>query len=133
MVALNDRTVHNTLGRYFTMLTNTGYASIRDTRRVIAQMFLNEWANSEMSFFMTDRDYNSIAMAYRNITGDCLIPYENYCNRKLRVGISGTQIGSPMLMGVTTLERVRHTESDGVRIAESNPVRLVEGATTLGD
>lgn len=133
MVALNDKVVHNSLSRYFKMLTNTGFASIRNTRRIIVEMFLNEWLNSDMSFFLTDKDYNKIASAYRVISGDCLIPYANYCNRKLRVGISGTRVGSPMLMGTSVYERVRHTESDSVRFAESNPVRLVEGATTLGE
>lgn len=133
MVALNDKAVYGTVNRYFKILKNTGFVSVKNTRRVLVEMFLNEWLNSDMSFYLTEKDYNSIAFAFRNITGDCLIPYGNYCNRRLRVGISGTQIGSPMLMGASTYERLRHTESDNVRYAESNPVRLAEGLTTLGD
>ena len=133
MIVLNDKVVHNSLGRYFSVLANTGYVSVRNTRRILVEMFLNEWLNSDISYFLTDRDYNEIAFAYRTIVDDCLIPYANYCNRKLRVGISGTRIGSPMLMGTSIYERVRYTESDVTRFAESNPVRLVEGATTLGE
>ena len=133
MIVLNAKKVHNTLTNYFAMLRNTGFASKAATRRVLAQILLNEWMNSDMSYFMEEKDYNIIAHAVRNITGDCLIPYTNYCTQKAKVGIATTQIGSPMLMGTSTLEIIRYTQSDNVRFAESNPVRLVEGEVTLGD
>ena len=127
MAILNTSKVREVLKRYFGTLTSTGYVSNGSTRRILAYMFLNEMLNSELSFYLTEKDYNYIARVVRMVAGDCLIPYDNYCNNKLRQGLYGAHIGSPMLFDTAIYSRMRHTEEDVRRHAESTEVRMAQG------
>lgn len=129
MAAIDAHKVESSIQRYFAMLRNTGYVSITDTRRLLIYMFLHEWLNSEIGFFVTGRDYKRIGDIVRSISGDCLIPYTSYC----RNGFASTKLGSPMLMGTSVFNRLRNTQSEDRRHAEDNPYRLVEGQMTLND
>ena len=127
MVVLSTKRVHETLMRYFATLTQVGYVSDSASRRILVMMFLNEMINSDMSFFVDDKDYNILARAVRIITGDCLMPYGNYCDNKLRLGLYGAHVGSPMLLDTAINVNVRHTQQDDARYAETSETRMTAG------
>ena len=127
MVVLSTKSVHETLLRYFSSVTDMGYVSKASVKRIFAMMFFNELINSDMSFFMDDKDYDQIARAVRMITGDCLIPYTHYCNNKLRLGLNSAIVGSPMLFDTDVYLRERHSQEDIRRFAETTEERMAQG------
>ena len=127
MNVMDSKRVQSSLMRYFKTLSSTGFASSVDVKRLLMVMFENEMLNSELSFFLSEKDYNIISRAIRKIVGDCLIPYDTYCNNKLRQGLYGEHIGSPMLMDTSLYSTMRHTEDDVRRHAETTEVRMAQG------
>lgn len=129
MIALNEKKALDSLVRYYDTLKSTGHISKASTRRVLANTFLAEWLNEDMSYFISSEDYNIIAKAIRKISGDCLIPYEKYCAER-------THIGSPLLQGTSILTMFRLAagviptgdKNHDRRYAEASNVRLIENS-----
>lgn len=67
--------VFESLQRYFSTLTHTGYKSYDEVYRLIIYTFIEELINGPMSEFITDDDYGIIYKSLNCLYGSCTIPY----------------------------------------------------------
>lgn len=87
-----DNITYNTLVRYFTNLSNTGYRKNSDVIKVLLLSSINKLLNNDFRGFITEEDYRKIEKALYCLYGNsCLIPYPDYYNTKnQRVMYSGS-------------------------------------------
>ena len=76
MELAND--VYKSINSYFSILEHTGYKPDNDVYKLIVFAFIEELLDSELSQYITEKDYNSITNALYCIYGTCMIPYPDY-------------------------------------------------------
>lgn len=114
------------LEQYFTILESTGYLSYGLVFKLLMLLMADEWLNSQLNFYITEDDYNTISQFIYCLIGNCLIPYPEY---KKNVGI----VGSPVLMPGNG-NRFRITEQDLIRFLESEArLRITEQSYNITD
>lgn len=70
--------VYNSVNRYFSLLSHTGYKSYNDVYKLLAFTFIEEMLYGPMSEYIDDKDYNDITDALYCLYGTCMIPYPDY-------------------------------------------------------
>lgn len=70
--------VYNSLNRYFSLLSHTGYKSYNEVYKLIVYIFIEELLYGPLSEYIDDKDYNDINDALYCLYGSCMIPYPNY-------------------------------------------------------
>lgn len=103
--------VYSSLMHYFETLKHTGYKSYNDVYSLIVYIFIEELLTGEMSFFITEKDYNAINKALNCLYGTCLIPYPTYLK-----GIDEVRRNMT--------DRFRYTEDTVIRTAQSDALRV---------
>lgn len=103
--------VYNSINRYFSILSHTGYKSYNQVEQLLMAIFIENILYGDMSQFVTEADYNSIMNALYCIYGNsCLIPFPDYKKSVERV--------VPKLINkhrITESGRLRGTESPDLR------------------
>lgn len=81
---------YNSLGRYFSTLSYTGYKSYNKVYSLLIMIFIEELLCGPMSEFITEEDYSTISNGVNCLYGDCMIPYPTY-----KEGLNDKVIGVP--------------------------------------
>ena len=64
--------------RYFSVLSHMGYKPYKDVNKLLVLQFIEELLTGDMSFFITEADYNAINNALYCLYGTCMIPFPDY-------------------------------------------------------
>lgn len=74
-------------GKYFNILSDTGYLKKGMMSRFVIYLFLLDFINHVHRFF-TEEDYNAVDNALRKLfsNGGCLLPYSVFCVDKVTIG-----------------------------------------------
>lgn len=77
-----DDLLYNACLRYFTSLTNSGYVSDMDVKKLLLYVYIQELVNTP-SVSISEADYKHLEGALSAMYGTtCLMPYPNYCTDK---------------------------------------------------
>lgn len=117
-----DKLVESAFNSYFNTLSKLGTSSISKTKNILVLSFLDEILYSDINWFITKDDYESIMQVINNLSGNnCTIPFMSYqtfdsimheYNKKhttIRVNESGSTAGH---------NAIRMTEIDNIRLTE---------------
>ena len=78
-----DSLLYETLYRYFTHLSNTGYEKDKDVKKVLLYTALIYLLNNDFRGLITEEDYKYINNVLYCLFGStCLIPYPDYYSSK---------------------------------------------------
>lgn len=78
-----DDLLYNVCLRYFTSLTNSGYVSDMDVKKLLLYVYIQELVNTT-SIVISEEDYKHLENAlYCIYNTTCLIPYPEYCERPM--------------------------------------------------
>lgn len=72
--------VYNSVNKYFSLLSHTGYKPYTEVNNLLLYCFIEELLTGPMSFFVTEEDYKSIMNTLDCLYGTCMIPYPDYKN-----------------------------------------------------
>lgn len=116
----------DSLEKYFSILESTGYLNYDLVYRLIMLLMAEEWLNSFLNFYITEKSYNLISRFIYCLTGNCLIPYPEFI-KDIAV------VGKPVLMpGNGSYFRI--TEQDVLRFLESEArLRTTEQSYNITD
>lgn len=116
----------DSLEKYFSILESTGYLNYDLVYRLIMLLMAEEWLNSFLNFYITEKSYNVISRFIYCLTGNCLIPYPEFI-KDIAV------VGKPVLMpGNGSYFRI--TEQDVLRFLESEArLRTTEQSYNITD
>lgn len=127
MASIKKRSILDAIKRYYKTLSYIGSISQNECYKILVSLFLNDLVNSDLSFFVTEEDYDKIGRLYRNMLGGCIMPYDQFC-------VERSQIGSPLLhvegMGIT---RITEDNGDYRFVDFSNGNRIIENLTWVQD
>ena len=116
MVQLISKTMASGyLGRYYNMLTATGYVGNKEVQKYLVYLFLIDMVEY-MHAFIDEKDYKTIERALKKVftNGNCLLPYPVFCVRKATLGRTD----------YLTNQAFRITEDDIHRITEDELQRI---------
>lgn len=103
--------VYDSINRYFSVLSHTGYKPYTEVNKLIVYSFIEEFLNGPMSFYITDKDYRDISNVLECIYGSCMIPYTDY-----RQYISNAINVMPDAYRASDINVLRITETSDLRI-----------------
>lgn len=69
---------YNSITKYFSTLTYTGYKSDSEVFKLLVFIFVEELLYGPLSQFVTDKDYKIIKDAINCLYGSCMIPFPDY-------------------------------------------------------
>jgi hypothetical protein len=73
--------VFNSLGNYFTTLSQFGYVNQNEVNKLLIYTFIDEMLDGDLSYYITDDDYRNIEQALNCLYGSgCLFPYPKRLN-----------------------------------------------------
>lgn len=103
--------VYNSLYKYFSMLSHTGYKSYKEVEQLLVFAFIEEFLYSNYYDFITNDDYKLINDSLYCLYGSCMIPYPDY---KKAVN----NVASKLFEGfrITEDEELRNTENSELRV-----------------
>lgn len=107
-----------TLNRYFTTISATGYVKPIVVKRFLAYLFLVDFVE-KIYEFLDESDYNFIRDALLKLfsTGCCLLPYELFC--KNRTFIAESEHSNVFVVRIAEKDSWhRITEGDSYRTTE---------------
>lgn len=108
MELLND--VFNSVDKYFTTLSHTGYISYKRVEELLVYTFIEELLNT-MSEYIDDKDYTIIMNSLECLYGtSCTIPYPVY---------------------IQTVSNIEKSEPDSIRITETDIIRFKDSSTRI--
>lgn len=126
-MTVRKSSILNAIGRYYNTLSHIGSVPKSDCYRILVSLFLLDLINSDLSFFVTEEDYDKIGRLYRSLVGGCILPYDGFCSQR-------GQLGSPLLhaegMGVT---RITEVEGDNRAVEFGDASRIVENSTWINN
>lgn len=103
-----EEKVFNSLDRYYSTLSITGYAKQKDINKLLVFNFIRNFLQEDTGYYITEDDYKSINNALNCIYGStCLIPYPEYKKSISSIGYRMNPV-------------IRYTESNIVRFTEDN-------------
>lgn len=70
--------VFNSVNRYFSALSHTGYKPYSQVYDLLALTFIEELLCGPLSEYINEEDYLSISKALNCLQGSCMIPYPDY-------------------------------------------------------
>lgn len=76
MELLNE--AYNSVNHYFNLLRKMGYRSYNEVNKLLVFIFIQELLDGDMSYYITEEDYNTINSALYCLYGTCSIPYPSY-------------------------------------------------------
>ena len=77
------------LGRYFEMLSKTGYVKAGSVRHLLVRLFILDMLKYAADY-ITAEDYDKFGSLLHNLeSGDCLLPYSVYCTNRTAYGVNG--------------------------------------------
>lgn len=113
------QTALDSLEQYFTILESTGYFNYDLVFRLVLLLMAEEWLNSQLNFYMTEKDYDTISKFVYCLIGNCLIPYPEYMQNIGVVGLPMFNSGRENRLRITEQDLLRHIESMGnLRLTE---------------
>lgn len=89
--------VYNSVDRYFSVLTHSGYKSYAEVYNLIILTFIEEMLCGPMSEFITEEDYKYITGSLQCLYGSCMIPFPDY-----KKGMNDKVFGAPYSCRVKT-------------------------------
>lgn len=104
------------LGKYFDLVSQTGYVKSKTVVRLLLYLFLLDFVNV-LHYYFTEEDYEKVnCLLVKLFTGGgCLLPYQVFHNLH-------TTIGYPGIEGSMEGPRVTEVNRD-VRISEDGTIR----------
>lgn len=72
--------IHKACKGYFHSLARTGYRKYSDVEELLALTSLWNILDSELSQYVTDKDFDAIVQAITGLRGSCLLTYHDYTN-----------------------------------------------------
>ena len=110
-----DDLLYNTYLKYFTKLSNVGYGSDVDLKKIIFYTFIYELVNTT-SIVISEKDYKEIETALYCIYGtSCLIPYPNYCKNSMYLHLGDiTELASRVVKAEKEIEYMKEHTDAGV-------------------
>lgn len=70
--------VYNSVNRYFSVLSHTGYKPDKEVEQLLIFTFLEEVLYGPLSQFITEEDYKVITNSLYCLYGSCMIPFPDY-------------------------------------------------------
>lgn len=68
---------YNTINKYFSVLSHTGYKSYSEVNKIIILLFIEELLSGPLSRFITEKDYNIIDNILYCLYDSCIILFPN--------------------------------------------------------
>lgn len=101
--------VYESLMHYFEVLKHVGYKSYSEVYSLIVYIFIEEMLTGDMSYFITEKDYNIIDRALHCLYGTCLIPYPSYKStiNEVRGSLKGQRVSQDDIIRTTTESNLR--------------------------
>ena len=112
MVVEISNDAYNSVAKYFSVLTHTGYKPYNEVEKLLVFLFIEELLTGPMAYEVTEEDYNTIDKALNCIYGSCMISYPDYKKA----------IDKPIRK---VFEEYRITESGVLRETEDNYPRVM--------
>lgn len=107
----------DSLDRYFTTLSYTGYRKQCDVDKLLIFSFINDFLNSDTADFITESDYRLIGRALYCLYGStCLIPYPEFVNQNSN-GLQSI-INRDMILRFTEDNNIMFTEDNNIRFKD---------------
>lgn len=72
--------IHKACKGYFHSLARTGYRKYSDVSELLTLISLWNILDSELSQYVTDKDFDIIVQAITKLRGSCLLTYHDYTN-----------------------------------------------------
>lgn len=104
--------LYNSISKYFTTLTHTGYKSDKEVSQLLVLSFIEDFLSGPFSLYVSEEDYKAIDKMLYCIYGSCMIPYPDY-----KIGVE-----LPINIG---FNEYRDTEDDILRNTELGELRVV--------
>lgn len=103
--------VYNSVNKYFSVLSHTGYKSYKEVNQLLVFTFLEEVLYGPLAQFITEDDYRVINEALYCLYGSCMIPFPDY-----------KKSFTPVIN--RSLDEYRVTETDIIRSTEPLELRV---------
>lgn len=102
---------YNSINRYFSTLTHTGYMPDTDVNKLIVFLFMEELLYGPLSEYINEEDYGTINRSAECLYGTCMIPYPDY-----KRSYDSVVHRMPDMYRITESDILRSLESDMLRI-----------------
>lgn len=102
---------YNSIEYYFSLLKHTGYIKDSQVMKLLVFSFIVEMLYGDMSYFITEEDYNSITDALYCIYGSCMISFPDY-----KKAVSAIKGRLPDEFRITESNILRDTEDTRLRV-----------------
>lgn len=124
-----DDLLYESCLRYFTTLSNYGFKSEKDVKKLLFYVFIQELVNTT-SIVISEEDYKHIENALYCMYGTtCLIPYPNYCESPMYAHLGDiAELSARMERAEETLvlQDVRITDIENTRVVKSEDSFILE-------
>ncbi|MBQ9391941.1 MAG: hypothetical protein IJU02_07100 [Lachnospiraceae bacterium] len=109
-----ENNIAEVLSSYFEHLCNTGYISTKETKKLLAYLFIYDLLDAKYGLDINDEDYNIIKAALICLCDNsCLLPYPHFNRTGLVRRYKGYYIRTSMN------NESRLTENKDIRIANT--------------
>lgn len=106
------------LEMYFKHLSMTGYMSYGKVHKLLGLLLLDLFLNSEFRALISEEDYNVLGKFLYCISGNCLIPYQQFLNDPAQISTVLPKFSGESPFRLTESQRMRYTEYSDARVTE---------------
>lgn len=102
---------YNAVVKYFSVLSHSGYKPYSSVNNLLVYTFAEELLTGDLSYFITEKDYNTIDKALNCLYGSCMISYPDY-----KRAVDKVQKKTLEEYRITETGTLRETELDNLRV-----------------